>query len=186
MRPMTMLRRMMATALALCILWMTAALAAENEFTFALNGSGDGYVVTGYTGSDSSVTVPDWHDGLPVTEVGGCAFQGKTGVQAVSLPNTVVRIGASAFKGCTSLGKMTTYTASAEPPTPPESVRTPGDADGDGAVNLQDALLLMQYAAGWNVSIDKSNADVDQDGAVTMDDVVLLFQYAAGESVTLK
>lgn len=183
MRPMTKLRRMMASALALCILWVTAALAAENEFTFSLNGSGDGYVVTGYTGNDSSVTVPDWHEGLPVTAIGSGAFQGNTGVKAVSLPSTVVRIGASAFQGCTSLSKLTSYTAAAEPPA---SSRTPGDANGDGTVNYQDALLLLQYEAGWNVSIDKSNADVDQDGAVTMSDVVLLFQYSAGENVTLQ
>ena len=28
-----------------------------------------------------------------------------------------------------------------------------GDANGDGAVNARDALLLQQYVAGWNVTL---------------------------------
>ncbi len=180
MRPMTMLRRMILTALLLFVLLMAAALADTNDFTFTPNGSGDGYVVTGYSGSETTVTVPDWYNGLPVTEIGSGAFQGKTGVKAVSLPSTIVRIGASAFKGCSSLSKVTSYAASAEP-KPPTVDRVPGDADGNGKVDLHDALLVLQYDAGWSVSIDKANADVDANGAVTLDDAVLILQYGAGE-----
>lgn len=176
---MTMLRRMMLTALVLFVLLTAAALADTNDFTFTPNGSGDGYVVTGYSGSETTVTVPDWYNDLPVTEIGSGAFQGKTDLKAVSLPSTIVRIGASAFRGCSSLSKVTSYAASAEP-TPPTVERVPGDADGNGKVDLHDALLVLQYDAGWSVSIDKNNADVDANGAVTLEDALLIFRYGAG------
>ena len=55
--------RALLLALSLCLILMTAALADAEDFVFALNTSGDGYVVTGYTGSETSVTVPDWYNG---------------------------------------------------------------------------------------------------------------------------
>lgn len=183
MRINHVLRTLILTALALCLLWCTAAFADTNEFSFALNGNGDGYVVTGYSGSDAAVTVPDWYLNLPVTEIGSSAFQGNTAIKTVSLPSTVVKIGSSAFKGCTSLSKITSYTADAEPPA---GARIPGDADDNGQVNAHDALLVMQYDAGWDVSVEKTNADVNGSGSVDLDDAVLIFRYGAGENVTLK
>lgn len=183
MRINAVLRPLILTALALCLLLCTAAFADTNDFSFALNGDGDGYVVTGYTGSASSVTVPDWYLNLPVTEIGSGAFQGNAAIKTVSLPSTVVKIGASAFKGCTNLSKVTSYTADDEPPA---DARIPGDADNNGQVNARDALLVMQYDAGWDVSVEKTNADVNASGGVDLDDAVLIFRYGAGENVTLK
>lgn len=183
MRFMMLLRRMMFAALALCLILMTAAMADTNDFTFALNGSGDGYVVTGYSGSESTVTVPDWYGSLPVTEIGSSAFQGNTAVKTVSLPSTIERIGASAFKNCTGLSKVTSYTADAQPPV---AARIPGDVDDNGKVDAYDALLVLQYDAGWNVSLEKTNADVNANGGVDIDDAVLILLYGAGENVTLK
>lgn len=61
-----------------------------------------------------------------------------------------------------------------------------GDADASGAVNAKDALLILQYDAGWNVSLNKENADVNSSGSVDMADALLIFRYLAGEDVTLK
>lgn len=60
-----------------------------------------------------------------------------------------------------------------------------GDANGDGVVNGTDATLLLQYAAGWSVEIDKVAADANCDGKVDGNDATLLLQYAAGWDVTL-
>ena len=62
----------------------------------------------------------------------------------------------------------------------------PGDADNNGRVDAGDALLVMQYDAGWDVSVEKTNADVNANGGVDLDDAVLIFRYDAGENVTLK
>lgn len=62
----------------------------------------------------------------------------------------------------------------------------PGDANGDGKVNRADADLLLQYAAGWNVSVKKAPADVTGDGKIDGQDATLLLQYLSGMKVTLK
>ncbi len=168
--------------LALCVALSTAAF-AEEGFTFSLNGAGDGYVVTGYTGSDSSVTVPDWYNQKPVTEIGDGAFEGNKTITRVEMPDTITRIGKAAFKNCTKLATVNYYNAASEPPA---SDRIPGDLNGNGEADIQDALLIMQYSAGWNVSIDKTNADVDGSNGVTLNDALLILQYGAGEDVTLQ
>ena len=180
MRINVMLRRMVLAALALCLLMVGTALADTKDFTFALSASGNGYVVTGYAGSESTVTVPDWYKGLPVTEIGSAAFQGNTAIKVVKLPSTIEGIGESAFKGCTNLDKVTDYNAAAQPPVE-ELV---GDADGNGKVDANDALLIMQYDAGWEVS--KPDADVNGDGAVDTKDAVRILQYCAGEISSLE
>lgn len=61
------------------------------------------------------------------------------------------------------------------------NVRTPGDANEDGLVDLVDVILIRRYlAGGWNVTINLSNADVDGDGEVTLTDVILIRRYLAG------
>ena len=64
--------------------------------------------------------------------------------------------------------------------------RMPGDADGNGQVNVRDALLVLQYCSGEDADMVESNADVDADGNVDFADAVLILQYACGWDVTLK
>ncbi len=59
----------------------------------------------------------------------------------------------------------------------------PGDADGDGRLSVHDALLVMQYTAGWSVTLSKTNADVNVSGGVDVGDAVLILQRCAGEDV---
>lgn len=51
----------------------------------------------------------------------------------------------------------------------------PGDADGNGRVDAKDALLIMQYDAGWSVQISMVNADVNG-GGVTLSDAVAVLR----------
>lgn len=60
-----------------------------------------------------------------------------------------------------------------------EKAYTPGDANGDGMITPKDALLVMQYTAGWSVSLSKINADVNSSGSVDLQDAILIFQSAA-------
>lgn len=66
------------------------------------------------------------------------------------------------------------------------NARIPGDANDDGVADLFDALLVLQYDAGWGVSINASNADVNADGMADLFDALLILQYDAGWDVTLK
>lgn len=62
-----------------------------------------------------------------------------------------------------------------------------GDANGDGAVNIQDAVVILQYCVG-NLSLDgslKLAADANRDGVVNIQDAVIVLQYCVG-NVTLE
>ena len=67
-------------------------------------GSGFWYngVLQEYKGPGGDVTIP-----AGVTEIGGCAFWGCTGLTSVTIPAGVTEIGSSAFSGCTGLTSVT-------------------------------------------------------------------------------
>lgn len=65
-------------------------------------------------------------------------------------------------------------------------IRIPGDANNDGEVDIYDVLRIMQYSAGWSVSLAKSNADVNASGSVDLNDALLILRYGAGEDVVLQ
>lgn len=105
--------------LALCALCV--CLAEEPVYEFALNEDGEGYTLTGMTGTSSSslLDLPDTYEQLPVTAIGAGAFKGirisqitipdsvkyiaeeafaDTSTQRILLPNTKVTVADSAFK----------------------------------------------------------------------------------------
>ena len=58
--------------------------------------------------------------------------------------------------------------------------KTPGDADDNGTVNTRDILLILQYTAGWDVTIDERTANVDYSPYVDTNDAVRLLLNLAG------
>lgn len=62
----------------------------------------------------------------------------------------------------------------------------PGDINGDGTVDVNDALLLLNYVCGLEEEKVVGNPDVNGDGAVNNKDVVILLRYIAEiEGITL-
>ena len=61
------------------------------------------------TVSLSELTVPKTVNGVAVYRIDTEAFMGMSSLTSVSLPDTVVVIGARAFKNCTKLTKITSY-----------------------------------------------------------------------------
>lgn len=55
----------------------------------------------------------------------------------------------------------------------------PGDINGDGTVNVDDALLLLNYVCDLRKDEVKGNPDVNGDDAVNNKDVVILLRYIA-------
>ena len=61
------------------------------------------YEVVAYTGSATSVTVPDTYDGKNVTAILPEVFKDNTTMTSVTIGNNVTTIGASAFENCDAL-----------------------------------------------------------------------------------
>ena len=75
--------------------------------TFTLSENGREYIVSGYTGEDTEVTIPSKHEGKKVTAIGANAFFECEKITSVTIPSTVKTIGTSAFDGCEALREMT-------------------------------------------------------------------------------
>ena len=61
--------------------------------------------VTGYTGDEAEIAVPETLDGYTVESIGSGAFSWGT-MESVSLPDTVRTIETSAFAGCSALAVL--------------------------------------------------------------------------------
>ena len=62
----------------------------------------------------------------------------------------------------------------------------PGDVNGDGRVDVNDATVLQKNLNRWRGTILEGNADVNADGLINMKDVVLIQQYINQFDVVLK
>ena len=66
---------------------------------FRLNSDGTATVV-GYTGSSSSVVIPEKVEGHPVTGISAAAFNNCQDVNRIQIPSSVICIERDAFKNC--------------------------------------------------------------------------------------
>lgn len=61
----------------------------------------------------------------------------------------------------------------------------PGDANGNGTVNIDDVVLVLKYIAGWKKAkkdLKIEEANVDGDSGITIKDALKLMKYIAGYS----
>ncbi len=86
------------------------SLGTEELVEFAYDTYNGKVTIMGYLGSAESVTVPAEIDGCPVTVIGDDAFAGNETLKHITLPDCIEVIGKRAFKGCTALTSMDTYT----------------------------------------------------------------------------
>ena len=62
--------------------------------------------ITGYSGSDTAVIIPETIDGYTVTEISSNVFIDCTKITEIKLPETLQKIGYCALEGCTGLTKL--------------------------------------------------------------------------------
>ena len=80
---------------------VSASAESYNGFEYV---DGGGMIrITGYTGTDTVVTVPAEIDGTPVVAIGNGAFANNRSITRVIIPEGVITIVDSAFEGCTAL-----------------------------------------------------------------------------------
>ncbi len=88
---------------ALVLVPLPASAATYGDFTYEVT---DGKAtITGYTGTETNVTVPGELDGYTVTAIGNSAFRGINTIRKVVLPETIVSIGDLAFN-CDNLANI--------------------------------------------------------------------------------
>lgn len=63
----------------------------------------DGLYITGYTGQDTVITIPNQIEGKKVVGIADKAFAGYSTLENVTLPDTLFSIGVRAFEGCNRL-----------------------------------------------------------------------------------
>ena len=145
----------------------------------------------------TSVTIPN-----SVTSIDGNAFWGCIGLTTVTIPNSVRSIGSGAFYDCTGLTSVTvkietpltidsytfsSYRANTILCVPCGSkaayqaadywkdfkeIVEIGDADGDGAIDVNDVTSIINYILDKPVAnFIKAAADVDGDGVIDVNDV---------------
>lgn len=86
---------------------------SQTDYLYIKNEDGT-IAISGYTGSDTVVNVPDTVDGLKVTAIGDHAFEANWDIEQVVLPEGITYIGESAFMDC---GRLTSVNV-------PESTET--------------------------------------------------------------
>src|ERR1035438_9467654 len=85
-----------------CLMFATMLPAfAQAQFTFFTNNGA--ITITGYSGSNGIVVIPDTTNGYPVVNIGSNAFYNCTSLTNVTIGTNVVSIGDYAFAECDSL-----------------------------------------------------------------------------------
>jgi len=85
---------------------ITESTASTSGIIFTENADGT-YHVSGYNGSATSVIIPSTYNGKAVTAIASRAFENNKDIKYVKVPDSVVAIGQSAFRGCTSIEAIT-------------------------------------------------------------------------------
>ena len=87
-------------------LFSTTAPVPAADLTYEITE--DGVIITGYTGGEVVVAIPDSIEDKPVTAIAANAFKDMGNLKALSIPASVTSIGKSALAGCKSLTSLKT------------------------------------------------------------------------------
>lgn len=151
----------------------------------------------------TSITIPD-----SVTQMGYGAFQFCNSLTSISIPAGVTSIGQGCFAGCKNLKRIYFYgldditiEAEAIPSSATiycyrsSAIASWAAENGYKVVylddvaddyDINDALLVMQHIAGWNVSPDLDHVDVNASDSVDIQDALLILRHLSGEAVELR
>ena len=79
--------------------------AVSGQWTYTIsNGNA---TITAYSGTATSITIPDTLDGYRVTGIGASVFADRTTLSSISFTSNLESIGSEAFRNCTSLSTIT-------------------------------------------------------------------------------
>ena len=96
-------RMLVLTLLACVLLAVPLHAAAETEGDYSYTVSNGAATITGYTGTETVITIPAQIGGYPVTTLGTESFYNMDTLTGVTLPEGLLTIGSDAFYGCDAL-----------------------------------------------------------------------------------
>ncbi|MCR5253275.1 MAG: leucine-rich repeat protein [Treponema sp.] len=80
---------------------------ATGELEYELSSDGTYYILKGIGTYDGYViNIPAEHNSLPIKEIGAMAFYRNKNIKSVTIPESIEKIGYSAFANCESLAKI--------------------------------------------------------------------------------
>lgn len=114
--------------------------------------------ITGYTGTDLEIVVPDTIEGRPVTVIGEKAFS-KYDMTSIVLPDTVTEIEEDAFEYCKLLNKIDI----------PDSVTKIGGSAFENCENMREVNLGkgLEFISGYTFRYCKLLEKIDIPDSVT-------------------
>ncbi len=80
---------------------------AQTALSYELNEQKDGYIVSSCGSSATTVEIPDEINGLPVVGIKENAFENRSNLTSVTIPDSVTSIGDRAFNVCSGLTSVT-------------------------------------------------------------------------------
>ncbi len=98
------MKKIISTVICICLILTAVALPVyASGDVWSINSVG---YVTGYTGNESVLTVPETISGKTVKGIGEGAFENNTRIIEITLPETCAYIESYAFKNCSNLHKI--------------------------------------------------------------------------------
>lgn len=129
----------------------TSSVDEETKLRYTMDN--EGVTIRGYEGEGTEIVIPEEIDGISVTAIGNSAFQGRSDLTSVTIPESVKSIGVWSFAGCSRLTSITipkvvtslVYCfpgcSSLTSIKIPEGVTTIGDMTFDGCSSLEDITI---------------------------------------------
>lgn len=127
-------KRILAVLVSVMILfsaYVPVTAATSNGFSYEIVSGSTSVRITGYTGINADVVIPDIIDGRTVVEISSGAFASHSGIRSVQISSNVLRIMKDAFSNCSSLEKVVI----------PASVSSIGDSAFADCVSLKDVTI---------------------------------------------
>ena len=137
--------------------------------------------------NDSGISIPGNGGSISGTPAGPVTLEsGKVGTVTFTV-NAAATAGTYTVEAYKKEGSITvmgsiTFTVKAAA----TGDRLAGDANEDGDVTTTDARLIMQWIAGYDVTINEANANCNGDSEVTTGDARTIMQWIAGYDVVLQ
>lgn len=133
-------KRILAVVMAvlmLSALYIPSYSAESSSFRYEVISGSMSVRITGYTGTQENITIPDILDGRTVVEISASAFEDNSTIKTAVISSNVLKVMKEAFKNCSSLQSVVI----------PASVTSIGDSAFAGCVSLTSVTIASASTA---------------------------------------